>query len=155
MMKKVEWHPATEKEWRYIAERLRKDDMLEISAEGVEPLGAVFGSANMSDECFIGTIDGEIAMAFGYGERLISFGVGDIWGLGTDVCTSSPREMLVYGREIVRSFLEKVPVLCAYCDARYTKALNWLRHIGFTVHPPQEYGKNKEMFCLCEIKQED
>jgi hypothetical protein len=149
-MKKVEFRPATREDARYVAARLRDADREEVVAMGSTPQTAVEWSRLMSDFAWTGLIDGEPSMIFGCGSSLIST-TGEIWALGTNTCTSAPREMLVYGRYVVSRMLEVFPALQNYCDARYTAAHRWLKKLGFTVHPAEPHGPNGELFCKIEI----
>ena len=153
-MKKIEFREATKEDAIYIADRLRQADRDEVTASGSTPRMAVEGSRLMSDYAWTGLIDGEPSMLFGYGRNLIST-AGEIWALGTDTCTSAPREMLVYGRKVVRAILEVCPELQNYCDARYHAAHRWLRKLGFTVHPAEPHGPGGELFCKITIRKGD
>ena len=150
-MKKVEFRPATKEDALYVAKRLRRADTDEVMAMGATPREAVEWSRMVSDLSWTGLIEGEPSMIFGCSSNLVST-AGEVWALGTDKCTSAPREMLVYGRHIVSEMLKVYPVLQNYCDARYTAAHRWLKKLGFTVYPAEPHGPNGEPFCKIEIR---
>lgn len=153
-MKRVEVRPATREDVLYVAGRLRKADREEVMAMGTTPREAVLFSWQLSDYAWTGLIDGEPSMIFGCG-RALNAPVAEVWALGTDTCTAAPREMLLYGREIVRMILDIYPELQNYCDARYTKSHRWLRKLGFQVHKPEPHGVKGEKFCKITISKGD
>lgn len=153
-MKRVEIKPASKEEVLFVADRLREADRQEVAAMGVTPREGLLFSWQLSDYAWTGFIDGEPSMIFGCGKAL-NAPVAEVWALGTDRCTSSPREMLLYGRECVRMILDLYPDLQNYCDARYTKAHKWLRKLGFQVSEPEPRGVNGEKFCRITISKGD
>lgn len=153
-MKKVTIREATMEDARYVADHLREADRNEVKAMGLTPRVALESSRLLSDAVFTAEIDGRIAMLFGCGCTLTGT-VAEIWALGTDVCTSAPREMLVYGRKIVQAFLETYPEMQNYCDARYHAAHRWLKKLGFTVHPAEPHGPNGGLFRKITIRKKE
>lgn len=153
-MKKVTWRTATKEDALYVADRLREADRIEVAAMGVTPRQAVEWSRQLSDHAWVGLIDGVPSMMFGCGCNLVS-DAAEVWALGTDNCTTSPREMLVYGRKIVKMILDIYPRLQNHCDARYTAAHRWLKKLGFTVHKPEPHGVHGEEFCKITISKGD
>ena len=150
----VTFRKATAADVAFVGARLREADRAEMLALGMEPERALRLSAAGSDRCWCGMIEGVPAMIFGWGQSLTA-DRGVIWGLGTDLLTRHPREMLVYGRAIVRGFLEECPRLGNWCDARYKAALRWLRKLGFTVEEPKPYGPRGADFCQFEMAKEE
>ena len=149
----VEFREATREDALFIADRLRQADRDEVAAMGATCRMAVEGSRQMSDYAWTGLINGVPAMLFGCGAPLVSQ-AGEVWALGTDLCSTAPREMLVYGRKLIRMMLEIYPELQNYCDARYHAAHRWLKKLGFTVGPAEPRGPNGELFCKISIRKE-
>lgn len=152
-MVKVEYHPATADEVRFVGERLREADRAEVLALGVRPELGLRMTAAASDYAWCGRINGIPSMIFGCSRNLLSER-GEVWALGTDNCTSHPREMLIYGRSVLRMMLDIFPVLENYCDARYKASLRWLKKIGFVVGEPESFGANGALFCHIMAKKE-
>lgn len=149
-MKQVTFRPATREDAFYVADRLREADRAEVAALGFSPREAVEWSRQLSDFTWVGMIEGERAMLFGCGCRLTSE-TAEVWALGTDACTATPREMLFYGRKLLTYILDIYPSLENYCDARYAAAHRWLRKLGFTVGEPEPHGVKGEKFCKISI----
>lgn len=152
-MVKVEYNPATPEDVRFVGERLREADRAEVLALGVRPEVGLRMSAEASDYVWCGWIGGVPSMIFGCSRNVLSER-GEVWALGTDNCTGHPREMLIYGRRVLRMMLDIFPVLENYCDARYEKSLRWLKKIGFTIGDPEPYGVNGALFCHIMAKKE-
>ena len=153
-MTEVSFAPATEDEIRFVSERLREADRAEVLALGMRPEAGLRLSAAGADYVWCGRINGIPSMIFGCSRNLLSER-GEVWALGTDNCTSHPREMLVYGRSVLRMMLDIFPVLENYCDARYEKSLRWLRRIGFTIGEPESFGVNGVPFCHIVARKEE
>lgn len=153
-MKEITFREATPEDAAFITARLRAADVAEVLALGCPPEKAVELSRKFSDFAWTGLIDGEPAMMFGCGCSLFSE-VAEVWALGTDLCTRSPREMLVYGRQKIREMLDIFPKMQNYCDARYKAAHRWLKKLGFEIDAPEPYGPMGEMFCRISIHKED
>ena len=154
MVREIEFRPATQADAVYIADHLRRDDCLEAEATGVKNLRfAVELSRSCSDFAWVALSDGVPALIFGVSVPLMGT-EGEIWALGTDVCTASPREMLFYGRKKIRELLELCPEYGNYCDARYDAAHRWLKKLGFQVSPPEPRGPRGKLFCKIYIRRE-
>ena len=153
-MVKASIRPITREDAQYIGEHLRADDIAEMEALGAEPSRAVALCVASSDYAWVGCFDDVPALAFGCTKGMLS-NWGEIWALGTDACTGHPREMLQIGRSEVQRMLEIYPLLENHCDARYKRALRWLRGLGFTVEAPEPYGPNGFPFCRVYIKKEN
>lgn len=153
MMVIVEYKPAAPEDIRFVGERLREADRAEVLALGARPEVGLRMSAEASDYVWCGRIDGVPSMIFGCSQNVLS-DRGEVWALGTDNCTNHPREMLVYGRSVLRMMLDIFPVLENWCDARYEKSLRWLRKIGFTVGEPEPFGAKGALFCHIMAKKE-
>ena len=152
-MERVELRAATPEDVRFVAEQLRDADRAEVLAVGFRPEAGLRLSVAASDCVWCGLIGGVPSMIFGCSRGLLSEH-GEVWALGTDNCTRHPREMLIYGRKVLRMLLDVFPVLENYCDVRYEKSLRWLRKIGFTVGHPVPYGVNGALFCPIVAKKE-
>ena len=68
------------------------------------------------------------------------------WMLSTNELTKHPRDLVYYSKQLIGKWLEEWPKLENYIDARYTKSLNWAKHVGFTIHDPMPYGVEGRLF---------
>jgi hypothetical protein len=154
MKNTVVFREAGREDAMFVADHLREADRKEVAALGLTPREAVEYSRQLSDFVWIAEIDGVPSMIFGCGCALTS-PVAEVWALGTDRCTSAPRQMLAYGREKVREMLAIYPEMQNYCDARYHAAHRWLKKLGFTIHPAEPHGVNGELFCMITISKKE
>ena len=119
----------------YLVEHLRKEDIAEIRKMGGTEREAVFDSVSLSDETFALAKNGVPMLLFGIVGSLV--GTAKVWALGTDVCHTSPKVMLKWGRRWSDKFVRKYGPIENWCDADYTSSLKWLRKIGFRVDEPE------------------
>jgi hypothetical protein len=147
----IEIRAATSADALELAQHMREADRQEVwAAERRTPLEALRFAMQVSEFCRCLRIDGEVAMLWGVA-RIIDQ-TWNIWLLTADVVDRKPlafwrtfRSQLV---ELVRTY----PVLCNMVDARYTKALEALRRVGFTVYPADPYGVDDQPFHFCIIR---
>lgn len=142
---------ATLEDAEYVGRRLRAADLMEVMALGFRGVDAVVYSFHDSDECYTAFADGRPCMVFGMMDPPLGE-VGYVWALGTDDCTRYPVSMVRYGRRFLQRFLARRPELMNWCDARYGKALKWLKAIGFRVEAPAPFGERGELFCKIEAR---
>lgn len=96
----------------------------------------------------------EKAQAFVRGGRVVAiFGeikhddrIGVPWLISTTEITKHRRAFLVACDREVAQMRKRHQVLINYTDARYAKALRWLRWLGFEMHDAIPYGANGEPF---------
>ena len=152
-MAEVTFREATVADAEYVSARLRTSDREELIATGADPDHSVQFCVISSDKAWTACVDGEPVMVFGCTCGMLAEW-GEVWALGTDVCTRHPKSMLKFGREKLAEMLEKYPRLENYCDSRYQKALNWLSRIGFKSESPAPYGPRGAMFCRISAERE-
>ncbi len=138
----------------YLAKHLRPGDLREIAALGVSPRTAVMESVRASDRVWT-AFDKRVLMIFGVSDPLFSKTPAVIWALGTPECSRYKRDMLRIGRAVVRNLLRSYPGLENWCDARYSESVRFVRHLGFTVEKPREWGVNGEPFCRLHISTQE
>ena len=136
----------------YISDNLREQDKREVMAShGKDAKEACLESWTYSQiaMCFEGD-DGKPVGIWGvsdWGEELGQI----IWMLGTDELTATPN----HRKEVTRLSKAAVDGLLAngcnylhnWCMAENKTSLRWLRHLGFTIEDPEEFGENGELFC--------
>lgn len=151
-MAEIRFREAVLEDARFLDGRLRKEDIEEARALGVESEHICEMAFNASDYSWVGTIDGETAMIFGCTKSVFDEW-GEIWALGSDLCSKHPKSMVKYGREIVPDLLRIYPKLHNFCYEKYEKAIDWLKLIGFEVGEPKEHGAFGNKFCELKIEE--
>ena len=147
----VEIRQTVMEDAEYLARHLRPGDLREIAALGVPPRTAVVESVRTSDHVWTALHEGRVLMIFGVSELIYKEAPASIWALGTPECSKFKREMLRIGRSVVRDLLRTFPRMENWCDARYSESVRFVRHLGFTVDKPCEWGVNGEPFCHLHI----
>lgn len=151
-MEEVTFRIADDEAVQYIVDHLREADRAEVEALGLSKVEAVVDSYKESDYCYVAFEDEDTPiLLFGITFRGMK-GHGFVWALGTDGCDRHPVSMVRYGRLFMDHFLSVCPILVNWCDARYSKALKWLRMIGFAIDRPKPYGVNGALFCKITAK---
>ena len=135
----------------YLADHLRPGDLREIAALGVSPRTAVVESVRSSDYVYTAVSEGRVLMIFGVSDRIFSASPASVWALGTPECSGFKREMLRVGRSFIHGMLRIFPEMENWCDARYSESVRFVRHLGFTVDDPVEWGAHGEPFCHLHI----
>lgn len=72
--------------------------------------------------------------------------VGVPWLISTTEITKHQRAFLIECDREVAAMRQRHDFLLNYTDARYVKALRWLRWLGFQQHDAVAYGVNGELF---------
>lgn len=132
--------PAAPEHADALAARMRPADVAEVLAsDGHTPGEAVRYAIASSTEAWAWLVDGEVAAIWGLG--LLSF-LGDIWTpwlLTSDLVEHHRKAFLRACREQLAQ-LRRHHVLINFIDARHTRALRWVRALGFEVADAAPYG---------------
>lgn len=125
--------PATVADCRYLAPRLRADDVREIKAcTGHEPLTALLEGLGASVETFVMlTPEGPSFGIAGVAQHPDSL-VGIIWMVTTPEIEQQRFRFLRRAREVVNHLNGQWPVLTNAVDARNVIHINLLQWLGFT-----------------------
>jgi len=118
-----------------LKDNLREEDIAECQACGHTPLEALTIGYTWS-ECYSAKVRGKTEAMFGVSGYNQPKGYGVIWYLGSDESFKHPIALVKGGREYTSKWLEKYDVLFNAVDARNTKHIAWLKHIGFTFIDP-------------------
>lgn len=128
--------PATEEHAFVVAALMRRDDAEECRACGLAPLEAVLGSLRASS-C-AGTLLLNGAPAAMWGVRPVCLGsalgggtVGLAWLLTSRLVEAAPLLFARLARTVLRIMQSVTPVLVAYVDSRYSRAVRFLLWLGF------------------------
>ena len=126
---------------------LRDADTAEITAlvgaEGVTD--AIESSVEHSAKAWTLTDDGTPIAVFGVAPADIK-GVGIPWLVGTPGIVRRQRSFMRLCRQYIPRMLDQYPVLINVVDARNSRAITWLRHVGFDFGPPTAAGVEGRLF---------
>ncbi|MNJ26358.1 hypothetical protein D3C77_208360 [compost metagenome] len=89
-------------------------------------------------------VGGQVVAMFG--DLQLDDRTGVPWLISTNAVDQHRRSFLVECDREVAEMRRRHQVLINYTDARYTKALRWLRWLGFEMHDAVPYGVNGELF---------
>lgn len=143
--------PATEELANRLVATMRAEDRAECEAFGLSPLEGLRQSIAGSRDPLIATVDGKPAAAFGCIRRGALSITGIPWMLTTDLVLQHKKLFLSENRRILAEWLLDYERLFNVVDARYVKALRWMRWLGFTEYPPQPHGPRRMLFVPFEM----
>ena len=127
------WHAAR------LVTRLREDDRREIMVAGKRPARELWHAYRESLFANSVLVEGEVAAMFGVGgspfHRVVS-----PWMLTAPEFERIPKFAVKVGREYVAFCRETYPYLLGLVDDNYTRAIKYLKVIGFNVGEPFPYG---------------
>lgn len=120
---------------------MRKEDVAELRATGLSPLGGLLDSVRQSDQPMAVVVGESVAAMFGVAPVDILSGVGAVWMLsGYAVDMASPLVFLRRCRAELEQLLARWPKLINAIDARYVRSVRWARWLGFDVSEPFPHG---------------
>jgi hypothetical protein len=143
--------PAEQSHCALLAANLRQDDADEVRAFGESRIRAVNRAFRNGLMCRTAFVDGEMAAMWGIGGNVLS-NVGHPWLLTTPVCEHVRVTFVKVGKAQLADMLALRPVLYDYVAARYTRAIGFLKLLGFTVGDPAPLGRHQQLFCKFEIR---
>ncbi len=135
-----------------IYKRIRNSDREEIwYTSGHSPLKALKFAVKVSFESYALYRNNCLTALFG----MVLNNQGNIgipWLLGSiDLEYISPYQWRRLGKTYIEKWLTHVPILRNYIYAKNHKSCRWLRHMGFTLSPPQKFGIFNQYFQCFEI----
>lgn len=120
------------------------DELLASSGETAET--CLYKGLCVSTHVWVGLIDEVPICMFGVSPRSLLTGQGHPWMIGTNRLDKNARTFVRYCREQVAIMGESYQYLDNWVDARNTRAIRWLRWLGFTIEPAVEYGVESRPF---------
>jgi hypothetical protein len=128
---------------------VREADRLELWAAGATTPEQMLTEAIKDDDVHAGYIDGTVAcifgvMPFGAFDRYANVGIP--WLVASATVERHPLPFLRAARARLPQMLRPYSALINFVDGRNTKAIAWLRWMGFTVEPARPYGTLKLPF---------
>lgn len=125
----------------WIAQNMSHADADEVLATaGLSPRAALDVSSKVSRDTFVGLVNGVPICAFGIGQRTLLDDVGVPWLLGTPDIRKHARIFLTVSKTWIGNEAKKYSRLENWVDARHTRAVKWLKWLGFTVDDPTPHG---------------
>lgn len=146
-MPSVDVLPANDEHAYLLAPQLRAEDVAECLAGGYSSgLHSLLVSLAVSDEAYALLFDGEVAALFGVARGSLLNGTAAVWLL-TGHLADKYRIAFVRNMRIALAYLaSKWPVLGNMVDARYTKAIRFLKYLGFEFGEPVFIGRDGVAF---------
>lgn len=133
--------PATPADLERIAANMDPADAAEVWATAhLTPAQALTASAAASRDPVVGRVDGEPICAFGVGQRTVLDDIGVPWLLGTPEIRKHKRVFLRVSKSWIERKKRDFTTLENFVDSRHTRAVKWLRWLGFTIEPARPYG---------------
>lgn len=126
----------------YVSTHLREEDFNEVFAStGRSPHYAVRSGWDMSSRRWM-VFDGNANPVAVLGVRPAEMysPIGIPWLLGTEGLDKMKRFFLKMSKPIIEEMKIGFEILINFVDARYTKAVRWLRWCGFIVDEPVLFG---------------
>lgn len=132
---------ATLEDAESIACYAREADVRELWAcAKTTPLAAMVKGMRVSPDAWTWLVDGVPVCMFGVAPYSILGGGGCPWLIGTHEIDSHAWLFLRNSKDGILGLLAQWDHLHNWVDARNTKAIKWLKFLGFTIHPAEPYG---------------
>lgn len=147
-MSKIFIEQATNEHALDIAKKARQEDIIELWASNrTDPLHAMRkGIANSSGKAFTALVGDEAICMFGIADGSLLGNTGIPWLIGSK---SLDKHAMAFLRDCRKQFAKLASgydMLFNYVDARNTKAVLWLKWLGFEMDEPAPYGPDKALF---------
>jgi len=131
-----------------IAKKVRPEDRAELwAATLAKPDDAMRHGLDYSDKAYTGLLDGVAVCMWGVAPVCLLNGLGAPWMVGTSDLDQHALKFLRVCREPLLELFQGYDKLENYVDARNTKAIRWLKFMGFNVEETEmPYGALKLPF---------
>lgn len=131
----------TAEDCRYLADKLRRDDIREIwAASRREPLEALMQSFKWSTHRYAVLLHGLPVAAFGAAPRSLLSKTAMVWLVGTPDIEKMKITFVRHTRSCIARMLQDYEELENYVDARNIVSLEWLKYAGAVVDDAAPYG---------------
>lgn len=132
---------------------IRQADIDELwAANRVSPDYALRRGIACSTLSWTGTVDGRPVCIFGVAPASLLGSVGVPWMIGTQEIDSHAKAFLRRNKAYVEHMAELYNYLVNFVDARNTRAIGWLKWLGFTVHEAKAHGPDGLPFHLFDMR---
>lgn len=136
----IEFRQPDEHSVKELKDNMSREDRVELICQGISPEFGVDYSVQHSLEAVAIYVDGELTCITGL---VIDDALGYEaypWMLGTPALQKHPKKLMKYSNILIKRWLTKHPYLVNYVDARYTRAIRWLQHLGAKLEYLPEHG---------------
>ncbi len=135
---------------------VRAPDVAEFWAAGhVTPERAVEMSLKFSREAWAGVEGDDLLCIFGVAGASLLSDRGTVWMIGHSRLDTRAGAFLRGCGAQVRAMLRRYEHLSNWVDARNTRAVRWLRWLGFSIHPAVPHGADGLPFHYFEMSRAD
>lgn len=149
----VEFKPVEESDILHVAQSMRKADMAEVWASGhYTPEEAIRAGLTQRGKSATVWINSEPVAILGVVTPSLLSSTGIPWMLGSRSLTKYGRQILTGGRLIVDDMTKDHSLLVNYVHAKNKSSVRWLTWLGFELHDPVPFGKEKELFHRFEMR---
>lgn len=143
----VRFGPPTEEAIQFIADNMRKADVIEVWAAGRHtPIEALELSMKRSKKSVIVYDDDIPLTALGLVLRDFLSSVGVPWLLSAEQALKHKRKFLELSPPVIQEMLDICPKLVNYVHAENKLSIRWLQWLGFTIEDPKPAGLSGELF---------
>lgn len=140
-MTKYELKTPTPEMMEELIANMRGCDVDECQAAGMlTPREAVEQSIEMSPDAAAILVDGRCVVLFGVGRWSVLGLRGIPWLLTTEEAPKHAIRLIPLSREFIEDAKKHYTFLENYVDARNTKAIKWMKWLGFKVRPAKPFG---------------
>lgn len=135
---------------------VRPADRVELWASSMTtPEAAIAKGFENSDCTMVGLADGVPVCIWGVVHESIIGNIGTPWMVATTALEKYARLFIKHCREEAMKSFDGYDVLENYVHAKNTKAIQWLKFLGFSVsEEPEEYGMLGELFYKFELRRD-
>lgn len=121
-----------------------KDRDETMASSGLYPEQSVRLSVNSSVEAWAVSKDGVVLCVFGVrvAERMCI-----PWAMTSVHVEKHPKTFWRCSKIVVDYLRGKYPAMLNMVHGKYPEALRWLQRLGFTIAPPEVFGKRGDLFC--------
>jgi hypothetical protein len=145
--------PATAEHAEALAPIMRQKDRDEVWALAHRtPLEALTLGLEQSESPQTGFYGPKILCMMGIARQGLVTGIGVPWFLSSVHVEEHPRAFLRSCKRYFSYWSQDYDFLVNYVDARYTEAVEWVRWLGFEVHPAERVGKDNLPFHRIELR---
>lgn len=141
----VEVRPATKHHARELGRTMRAKDRDEtMAASGLHPEQSARLCINSSIESWAVCKNGDLLCVFGVrlsGRMCIP------WAMTSIHVEKYPKTFWRCSKIVVSYLRDKYPAMLNMVHGKYPEALRWLHRLGFTIAPPEVFGKRGDLFC--------
>lgn len=132
--------PVRQRHLDELALNMRPEDVAEVAALGMLPWQALSKCAMASRDTVAGLADGKVLAVFGTCEMPEHPGFTFIWLLSSREADHHKMAFARWSKRFVDGQRGRHRILGNFVDARYKKAVEWVRWLGFTVYPAAPLG---------------